>query len=457
MSEDAKTTNRTGNRSSLIADLVLDVRVSVRAFHLSKWGFRLSSIDQNLDFHDTLPGGPVTIPNPVANTADGVTPPSGAAPPPANQREAASAPTDDRLIRFTGDGTEYFKIWAVNLALTIVTLGIFSAWAKVRRLRYFYANTTLTGSTFDFHGAPAAILRGRIIALVVLIGYTQAPKISLALYGVVALFILAVFPWLYWRSLRFRLGNTSFRGARFNFTGDLRTAYQILLPPAALFLSINVIVAIAAPSATDRASGVMLVAKLGAVYLLGLAIWPYYYYRLRAYQHGNTVFGVTPFAYLGTVGQFYVLAGKILIIAAVAAMVMGLDLGILVASSKEFVVGAIVFGLLALIIYISFFAVFPYASARAQNIVWDSTELGGARFTSTLSFASLLKVEAVNLLATMLTCGLFRPFAAIRTAKLRIEAVAYQGDPASFQVGSFATGGPAGAEIGEMIGFDIAL
>ena len=42
---------------------------------------------------------------------------------------------------FRGDPKEYFRIWIVNLALTILTLGIYSAWAKVRKQRYFYLST----------------------------------------------------------------------------------------------------------------------------------------------------------------------------------------------------------------------------------------------------------------------------------------------------------------------------
>ena len=258
-----KTTKAVAKRTALMVVSVLNVRVSIRALNSSKWGLSLSSSDQNLDFQDTLPGGPLTIPNPVE--ADAERAENSGAIPPAMGR-SASTMAEERAIRFTGEGGEYFKIWAVNLALTIVTLGIFSAWAKVRRLRYFYANTSLTGSTFDFHGAPAAILRGRIIALVILIGYTQAPKISLTLYGVVAVFILTIFPWLYWRSLRFRMGNTSFRGARFNFTGDLGTAYQILLPPAALFLSVNIIVAIVTPSVSNKTDAFYMIAKVGTLY-----------------------------------------------------------------------------------------------------------------------------------------------------------------------------------------------
>ena len=55
-------------------------------------------------------------------------------------------------FEFTGSGSEYFRIWIVNTLLTVVTLGIYSAWAKVRRLRYFYGSTQLAGSTFEYHG-----------------------------------------------------------------------------------------------------------------------------------------------------------------------------------------------------------------------------------------------------------------------------------------------------------------
>lgn len=66
---------------------------------------------------------------------------------------------------FYGTGSEYFRIWIVNLLLTIITLGIYSPWAKVRRLRYFYGNTELNDESFDFTANPKRILIGRLIAI----------------------------------------------------------------------------------------------------------------------------------------------------------------------------------------------------------------------------------------------------------------------------------------------------
>ena len=63
------------------------------------------------------------------------------------------------IFDFRGDGFEYFKIWIVNILLTIVTLGIYSAWATVRNHRYFYSNLYLDGNNFSYLAEPMQILR----------------------------------------------------------------------------------------------------------------------------------------------------------------------------------------------------------------------------------------------------------------------------------------------------------
>src|SRR6478609_4191452 len=69
---------------------------------------------------------------------------------------------------FRGNAGEYFGIWIVNILLTIVTFGIYSAWAKVRRMRYFRGNTYLDGHSFDYHARGKQIFLGRLIVFVVL-------------------------------------------------------------------------------------------------------------------------------------------------------------------------------------------------------------------------------------------------------------------------------------------------
>ncbi len=68
-------------------------------------------------------------------------------------------PKDQRYgFRFHGSATEYFGIWMVNLMLIIVTLTLYSPWAKARRMRYFYGDTQFLKHRFDFVAMPSRIL-----------------------------------------------------------------------------------------------------------------------------------------------------------------------------------------------------------------------------------------------------------------------------------------------------------
>jgi hypothetical protein len=53
-------------------------------------------------------------------------------------------------VEFTGSGSEYFRIWIVNLLLTIVTLSLYRPFAKARRLAYFHATPSSAASRWAF-------------------------------------------------------------------------------------------------------------------------------------------------------------------------------------------------------------------------------------------------------------------------------------------------------------------
>lgn len=135
-------------------------------------------------------------------------PPADAAP--------ARAPLHANL-RFSGTGDEYFRIWIVHTLLTALTLGIYSAWAKVRKARWLAQHTHLLGDSFDFHGRPSRILLGRAVAIILFIAYTfsfdWAPSAGIA----VLVLLLVLGPLLFGSAQRFRLVNTSWRGLRFGF------------------------------------------------------------------------------------------------------------------------------------------------------------------------------------------------------------------------------------------------
>ena len=88
--------------------------------------------------------------------------------------ETRQSLSDPIPFAFEGRAEDYFAIWTVNLLFTILTLGGYSAWAKVRRLQFFYGSTRLAGDGFSYLARPVALLRARLLVVAVLSLYIAA-------------------------------------------------------------------------------------------------------------------------------------------------------------------------------------------------------------------------------------------------------------------------------------------
>jgi uncharacterized membrane protein YjgN (DUF898 family) len=300
----------------------------------------------------------------------------------------------EQRFRFTGNSSDYFVIWIVNLILTILTLGIYSAWAKVRRMQYFYRNTRLNESSFDYHGTAIAILKGRLIAVALFASYSIflqfMPMLGLAIGVLIAL----IMPYLLVVSFRFRLYNSSYRGLRFGFAGSVKSAYMTFL---------------ALPIFT-----------LLTLYLLA----PFTHQRIKAYQHGNSRFGQSAFTFNAGVGSFYKIYFFTLLLLLLTGGLFGfaaysLFMGSMESLSKEAIIGIVVavYGLLIL----TSLLIIPYFISRIQNLSWNHTTLGEHRFRSTMTARGLAWIIFSNFILIVMTFGLFKPFADIRMARYRIE------------------------------------
>ena len=128
-------------------------------------------------------------------------------------------------FRFHGETGAFFQIWTVNMCLSVITLGIYTAWAKVRTTRYFYGNCELDGHRFDYHADPKRILKGRIIALAAFIAYQFSAEFDPRLGIAAFVLFLAVLPWLINASMRFHARMTSYRRIRFGFRGSYWGAF----------------------------------------------------------------------------------------------------------------------------------------------------------------------------------------------------------------------------------------
>ena len=354
-------------------------------------------------------------------TTSPIVPPADT-PVPAEPRYGVREPDEIRWespFEFTGDGAEYFRIWVVNLLLTLVTFGVYSAWAKVRKTRYFWQNTRLAGHVFDFHGRPAAILRGRILALALLLAYTWSFEFSL-IAGIVTISVLCVLtPWLFLKAQQFRLYNTSHRGLRFGFPARLGDAYRMALP--LLLLWGGFIVSAAAFTALEdkRFAAALMIFPVLIVVLL-----PSLHHRLKAFQHRNATWGNQMFSFDSAIAGFYKTYLKALAVAAVSMLAMiVVGVGLVLALSRwhanPTTVG-VVFGLLGSAIYIF---LWPYMSVRLQQVVWRHTLCEGVRFDTAIRVWPLVRLVARTVALTIATAGLYWPFAAVALARYRITSM----------------------------------
>lgn len=339
-----------------------------------------------------------------------------------------------RQLQFSGSGGEYFRIWIVNVCLSIVTLGVYSAWAKVKRNQYFYRHTTLAGASFDYHGDAKAILKGRIVAFLLFACYTLVGKFDQVAGLAILLVIIVAMPWLLMRSLRFRLHNTSYRGLRFAFHGSTGAAYfNFLLLPVLSALT------------------------------LGL-LWPLAQQRMARYTRENSTYGSEFFKFFAGSGAYYriyfmtIFIG-LLVFAGLMASVMLLGSKELIPVEAEQLVAMSVL-VAAIGTYLALFLLaYPYVAARLQNLVWNNTQLGPHGFQAQLRAREMLGIMFGNVLLTLLTLGLYKPFADIRLARYRIEHVALltRGSIDEFVAGLQTNTSAAGEEMAEMFDFDIAL
>ena len=369
-------------------------------------------------------------------------------------------------IEFTGSGSEYFRIWIVNLLLMLVTFGIYYPWAKVRRLRYFHDNTLVDGEPLGFHGDPKKMLKGYMLVGLLFAMYSAAGKFS-AMAGLMAFAIVAaLFPALLKSSMQFRLANTSWRGLRFRFNGSVGDAYRAVLPA---FLPGLVVVVAAMGISNPQKPPLWYGATLAAVGLVSLAVLPWLLWNLKKYQHNHYALASLQTTFKATLGAFYKVFFK-------TAGVMLLPMAVVVGLAAAFtfvgkaggfwgsggktviIVVAVLCGFAALVAM--FMVVKPYFTSRLQNLVWTRTGSTVLRFRSELRFSSLLWLTLKNWLLVVLTLGLYWPFAAVALARIRLEAVVVKTrvtpDTLISQIRA-VDGDAAGEAAGDLFGLDIGF
>jgi len=380
---------------------------------------------------------------PQAGEAGGAPPPTatplpgtGSVPPP---ETATSRPEGPRTLAFSfqGNGGEYFGIWIVNTFLKIITLGFYSAWAKVRKRRYLYGSTTLNGEPFEYLADPLALFKGWIIGAVAFLLYMIANRLSPSISMFVGLAIFVAVPWLVVRSHMFNARNSSHRNIRFSFRPNYEESYLIYAGLALL-----------------------------VPFSFGLLI-PYVIYRQKRFLVENSSYGMTTFTFDTTVKEFYFLflrvtAGAVallVILSILFYLVIGGNTGIgaaITTKSPKMVWDFVIFFILFFLLF--YFYSVTYVQTELANLTWNGTSIGDCRFKSSLRARDMVWLYLSNAVAITCTVGLLIPWAAVRMAKYRferLEARTQEGVDGFLALARNEEITATGEEIGDIFGINV--
>ena len=342
---------------------------------------------------------------------------------------------DTYRVAFTGSGAEYFRVWVVNIVLSVVTLSLYTPWARRRTAQYFYGHTQIADSPLEF----VAELRRMVFGFLVYFGFYAAYELAvyteqdLATTLLAAAFaVLAPFVWA--SAMRFRYRATRWRGIRLAFVATWKEVYTASWPVfvvAAVWVGVFFTAEALTPDESWIKTWVigqdgvpaLMWALLGAAALATLLCvirLDFNYTRLRLSrvrmggQMGRWKLGYASFlrVWLGALGIF------LLGLPVLVAMWVGLSAVMYQASRRlaspngVVVVGLLMGVLTVLTLVLASLPARAWREARVFQLVWNSAGFGQMVRTRTrLRTSAYLRLRVKNVLLSFLTLGFYRPFA----------------------------------------------
>ena len=285
-----------------------------------------------------------------------------------------ATPPTVRRPTFHGSGGTLLGIHAVNVLLTLVTLGVFYPWAKTRVRRYLFGESGFDGDRFAYHGTGKELFLGYLKAFLVFLlpaivlsmVVDQLPELDANVKQLAAFLISILFfvftPVAMVGARRYRLSRTSWRGIRFSFRGRVG-------PLTLLFLKSSILAGL----------------TFGLYY-------PFYLTQRQAFMVSNSYFGNERFEWDGRGRDLF---GSFLLAVLLTFPTLGLCWVWFIASKRRF--------------------------------FWNHTRLGMARFRSTVTGGALLGLYVVNGLLLLLTLGIAWPWVRVRNVRFAYRYLSLEG------------------------------
>ena len=326
---------------------------------------------------------------------------------PSNNQTDAQRLSRTSRVEFSGREGEYFKLWLVNLALSLLTLGIYSAWASVRNNQYLYGHTKIEGQGLRYLANPLQVLKGRLIAFACFALYGVLSNLNpMAALILMVAFIVAT-PWMIVQGIKFKMKMSAYRNVRFSFEGSYWGAlvHFILLP-------------------------------ILAVFTLYLAM-PWVSKKIDQFVHANIRYAGKPFSVSTEAGQYYLAVLASVVVSAIAmslAMALGsifvdADLAArlpeMFASADTMASSALILAMFSLmVVYLLLFQlVISIYQGMVRNHLLSSMSIDGVvSLRSEIKLLPFARLNISNMLLLIATLGLAYPVAKVRLNRHLCEA-----------------------------------
>ena len=298
-----------------------------------------------------------------------------------------------RAFSFHGQGGTLLGIVIVNVCLTLLTLGIYSFWAKVRVRKYLLSQSEVEHDRFAYHGTGQELLVGAIkaglvfglpmVLLQTAANLTRDPIVTIAASIVAPVVFLIFVPVAMVGARRYRLSRTSWRAIRFSFDGSM-TEYLKLFVTGSLLTPLT----------------------------LGL-YYPFFHARSHAFMVSHSRFGQRAFRFAGTPRDTF----------------------------RPFLTAVL---LLLPTLGLSWI----WHMAWRRRYYWAHTTFDAARFRSTVTGGQLLALYLVNALLMVVTLGLAWSWVRVRNARFALSTLKLEG---AVDLSAIMQGAPAGSATGDAL------
>ena len=281
---------------------------------------------------------------------------------------------------FSGTGFDYFKIWLVNILVSILSAGILLPWAQVRSMRYFYQHTHLDNAEFYYKAHPLKIYLAQLAFIAYLFALAYGFLLSLPIFLIGVLIFLLALPFYCLKRNHFKHKHSLYRHISFHQQSTIHDAYMaFLIWPILVLFSAGLLA-------------------------------PYALFKIQQYRFQKKYLGGYEFIFITTPKKYLSLLPSLLAAECLVFLHWRSYLP---------------FYLSLAVIVIAFIVVFIHWRVTLVNLQWNGVSSKIGYFVSTWKLRSYTKLLLKNVFFCVVTVGLYWPWAKVSFAKYKSTHLAF--------------------------------